>query len=145
MTPNPVPAAIPALMRQSPFRVLERLNQDLLRVRKIIRMHQFKATTTSEFLWLVAQHLFQRRTVVLENSVPAENGQHVQRVFRERAEIFFGADQFGFRLLATRPFPGLLQGAAHDQNQPVWTLFENIVGGTVLKPLDGSLLTNRPR
>ena len=110
------------------FRVIERELKRLLHWQQIIGMQTREEILPAQFLRFVTQRTLDRRAGVEKVSVAAQNAEDVERIFRERAEIFFTANQFRFRRLEPGSFFGFLHGPADGGRQPIRLLLEQIIG-----------------
>ncbi len=74
-------------------RLLNRIRQRLHDGREIIGVHELERVPPEQLARAVAEQPLHRRRDVPENTVIAENGDNVRRVFRQRAEVLFAAAQ----------------------------------------------------
>ncbi len=79
--------------------------------------------------------MLDRRAGVEKVSVAVQNAEHVKRIFREGAEIFFAPNQFRFRRPEPGSFFGFLHGPADGGWQPIRILLEQIIGHAGLQAL----------
>ena len=105
-------------------------------------MHAGQVILSAHLLRFVTQHPLDRRAGIDKVSIAIQDAEHVERIFRERAEIFFAANQFGFRHPEPGSFLGLLHGPADGGRQPVWMLLEQIIGRTGLQTFNRRLFAD---
>src|SRR5215471_1697698 len=107
-------------------------------------MNERKRALTNHVFGLVAQHALNRGAVVEEKSIPIQDGNYVERIFDQRAEVFFPPDQFGFCPAALLAFFRLLCCSLDGWNQSLRPMLEHIIGCSALETFDGRLFADRP-
>ncbi len=107
--------------------------------RQVFRVDQREQVLSREIFRLITHHPFQGGAGIEEVAVLGNNGEDVQRVFCQGAEVSFAPDQFRFNPPAFRALLRLLCRSEDGRNDALRPELEDIIGHAGFETVDGYL------